>query len=808
MLTDHWCVYVTFQAWLFLVHILASCLLSSCYKLSEHGGEATSEHGGEANNPKGTKEVGEKLVVNSEDPIHDIAPNSKNYLTKYGSEVARSGLRDNLLHKNGSEFEQKCFLELHKGSINQFRHIVYYGDLSLVMLHLNVAPPLSLKPSKDIVGVGHWVWTYYGQRGGLEFLTWPSEFQIWSLGLLYTYVGDPLVMNISRYNGSCTTLEVGQYETDMTISTALVALQQTLHFVQEDGQYDPSFWCYRRRKYLNPKYLYLICKHIVCPFVAIQYSCCRYFYIIAKGQREVQCYQHFSYDQIWWMAPIVAAVLLFSFCPLIILKVAGAFRQSSKESNVDNLSTDYVFLSKTDHVTLLNTLFSPISSVSKAFPVCLSRTVRFVLPFLSFTFIRIQIYLDHLHLPYYVRECVNKGVPMGFRSMASGYKESARNFLPFLGGPYVASAIYLVITTLLVTVPTSMYHTLTAGLGVSFDTPRNADDVSPLRLSFSILESYGSVPIRKRHGYKRIYAVYVAQLNLLINIKFWKFVYNLQLHRWQNIRRRAIRLCILPIYIMLCSLEIVLCILVYGFPVVSFGITIFRAYRNLLLRTLHNRLWKPLVLFASALLIACIVFFMFMFCTIFLDACLFIARLCIFTYTGIIIYPRVSYGYLIFVATVFYYLWDAIQNFSRYYFQLLRMSVSVSESVQRSCDIEPLVKRSGGFKGIRKDLFDEIIEKYCPRRKKVIVSFLRVFIILGVVGLSVHLLMKTNRFQDLHVIMHVGTTLLICALPKIMKSLCSGQNSKIVQTKARAEIKSIIKATIGYMSDDTEDCSD
>ena len=130
------------------------------------------------------------------------------------------------------------------------------------------------------------------------------------------------------------------------------------------------------------------------------------------------------------------------------------------------------------------------------------------------------------------------------------------------------------------------------------------------------------------------------------------------------------------------------------------------------------------------------------------------------------------------------------------------------ESVQRTNDVEPLIKKNGGFKGIRRSLFEEVIEKYCPRRKEVIVSFVKVFIILGVVGLSVHLLMKTNRFQDLHVIMHVGTTPLICALPKIMKALCSGQNSKIKQCKARAEIKRIIKTTMGFISDDSEEYTD
>ena len=188
-----------------------------------------------------------------------------------------------------------------------------------------------------------------------------------------------------------------------------------------------------------------------------------------------------------------------------------------------------------------------------------------------------------------------------------------------------------------------MYNTLTLGLIVSFDTSRKVDVVSPLLLTSPILESYGSVPVRKRCGYNKIYAVYVAQLNLLINVNFWKFIFSLQRHRWQNVRGSVVKLCLLPLYLIFCTLETWLCLLVYGFPVVSFGITIFRTYGNLLLRNVHNQLWKPFVIFASAALVGCIVFFMFMFCTIFLDACLFVARLCIFTYTGMIVYPRLPY---------------------------------------------------------------------------------------------------------------------------------------------------------------------
>ena len=746
----------------------------------------------------------DKLVRNKSIGLYEVSRDVVNpeiKVGKLGGSVKHENANMDSMPLNQDETELTCELGLEFRSITRFRHLVYYGDLNFVILHLKLGDGLEFLPSRNIVGESHWVWTFYGRHGGLEFLDWPLEFHIWSLGLLNAYVGGPMDMYIDKIGGDCSSLQVGNKSTDLAISNALVNLTYSLHFLKH-GQYDPSFWCYRKRKFLNPNYLYWICKHIVCPCIAIKYSCCAYYYSVPKRGRQVECEGHdFKYDEIWWLAPIFAAVVLFSFFPLFILNVASTFKNNTKDKNNDNLK-NYIFLDRTDHVTLMKTLLSPASLVSEKSPLCLSRTVRFLMPFFSFTLIGIQLYLDHLYYPKYVKECVEKGVPMGFRSMVSGFTNSRKNFLPIFGGPFVACIVYLFIACSLLAIPKSLFQTLNSGI---VNNERGMDVVSPLRLPFPLLERYGSLSIRKQHGYSKIYAVYVARLNLLINVKFWKFVFNVQIYRWNTFQTSLCSSLLLPLYIPLCIIETLLCVLVYGFPIISFGITVYKAYRNLLLQNVRDRIWKPLVLLASFILLMCIVFFLFMFCTIFLDTCLFITRMFIFTYTGIILYPRVSYGYLIFVATVFYYLWDSIQNFSRYYFHLLRMTVSVCESVQRANDVDPLVVKWHNFKGIPKSLYEEVIEQYNPRRKVLIVSLLKVIIILAIVGLSVHLLMKSNKFQDLHVIMHVGTTLLICAFPKIIKSLCSKHNKKITQQKARSEIKGIINRTMGFITDESDD---
>ena len=705
-------------------------------------------------------------------------------------------------HMDKGETEMTCKLQLNCDSIYEFRRMVYKGDLSLVILHLNLGEGVSLIPTKHIVGETDWFWTFSGKHGGLQFLNWPPEsLLLWSCGLLYTYVGAMVDMRINKVGGDCSSLQVGNQSTDLAISKALANLTYSLDAKTHSEQYEASYWCYKKRKYLYPDSLYLICKHIVCPIIALRYSCCSNRHNASDHARHVECVgRNFKYDETWYLAPVVTAIVLFSFVPLLLLRIAGIFSKKPKGWNHDSLTKDCIFLDRTDHVTLQNTLLSPLSYLSAKSPLCSSRTVRVFLPFLSLTVIGIQLGLDYQYGTAYVKECVKKAVPMGFRSMISGFANSRENFLPLLGGPYIACIVYLFIACFLLAIPRSLSKTLIAAFP---STEHRMRITSPLRLPFLVLEHYGSVSIKKQYGYSKIYSVYIAQLNLLINIKFWKFVYNIQASRWYKFRTSTIRSLLLPLYIQLCITELFLCILLYGFPIISFGITVFKAYRNLLQRSCHT--WKPFVMMASVILPFCIVFFLFMFCTIFLDACVFLARLCFFTFTGIVLYPQVSYGYIIFVSTAFYYLWNAIQNFSRYYFQLLRLTVTVCESVQQDNDAKPLVLKRHGFRGVQKEIYEAVIEQHCPRRKKMFVSVFKVGIIVAIVGLSIHLLVKSNKFHELHSIMHVGTTLLICAFPKVIDVLCSQENKKIKKQKSRAEIKRIVKRTVGVISADNGD---
>ncbi|WAR06615.1 hypothetical protein MAR_021984 [Mya arenaria] len=79
--------------------------------------------------------------------------------------------------------------------------------------------------------------------------------------------------------------------------------------------------------------------------------------------------------------------------------------------------------------------------------------------------------------------------------------------------------------------------------------------------------------------------------------------------------------------------------------------------------------------------------------------------------------------------------------------------------------------------GIRESLFELAIENHSPRRKLLFSTLLRAFVVLGLLGICINMLSKTDSFRELHVIMHVGTALFICALPQIVNRVCKKEDS-------------------------------
>ena len=81
-------------------------------------------------------------------------------------------------------------------------------------------------------------------------------------------------------------------------------------------------------------------------------------------------------------------------------------------------------------------------------------------------------------------------------------------------------------------------------------------------------------------------------------------------------------------------------------------------------------------------------------------------------------------------------------------------------------------------------------------------TLFQLFVIIFVVSVSLELLFRFDKFRDLSLLIHVFTALFICAMPKIIQSMCTADHSKRGQ---KQKLISDIKETINdYLDGETE----
>ena len=169
-------------------------------------------------------------------------------------------------------------------------------------------------------------------------------------------------------------------------------------------------------------------------------------------------------------------------------------------------------------------------------------------------------------------------------------------------------------------------------------------------------------------------------------------------------------------------------------------------------------------------------------------------------YSGIIAYPRISYGYLILVIMTIYYVIEVCNNFGKSYQKLFRVTIKAIKNVKFSSSGKTIEIRND--KGIPKKIWELVIEKHQAIRLKVALTLLHVAFLSSVLYASVNLLERFNQFQELSEIKDVFTALALCALPQIIRSfyinnLC-GENKQKLQ-------REIERTILDYSEDTIED---
>jgi len=747
--------------------------------------------------------------------------------------------------------EGRCRMRISNISLSFFAYKVIQTDYNYAFMSLRPSRGhnITINSSPHVINGNIWIWTYFGPDGGLEFLKWPIEFGIWSMGILYESVlRHPVVVpiNLDRINGDCSNLTVGVIEDDKAISEALSPISTALDSFYDYARYAASFYCYTRTIDIPP-YMRAICENIICPFEAIEQACCDNRFNKTRLERNIQCPESlFRYESVSWTVPIFLAIVLFIYCPIALFYIAHVVfddstymykKQCESTTNtngraLNNVASDIevggneMFLFEGyNHVTFFKTLaypltcmFSPMTKRLRFSFISLTlfRISRALIPLLTLVPIAIQFYIDYTHLHNFIITAVTMGVPYGFRSIVTGYYLSKDNFLPYFGGPIVALGCYLFVTCILLAIPNSVVDCLVVGAKAREMRIHGQahEDSSPLTLYLTNIERYGSVKhLRRSTGFCVLYKILSAHLFMMFNANFWSYAVEIQSRRWRRFASRSINRCwmvLFPWYVICCIVELLLSLIFYGLPIVGFGWIVLRSC----VQGISSRFKKHPCMLASVLIVdivttCAVLYFLFMFCIVFLESIVFMTRICIFSYTAIILVPKTAYGYFIFYFTILYYLWDSIHDYTLIYTDLFNDSLRASGIIQNSerhCGMI-LVQTFKGRKGISKEMYELIIEDHRPRRKQMFLTCLRLAIVLVLVSISVEVLIQTDKFRDLHTIMHVGTAVFVCALPQIFKKLCQKRESKLKQIQYRKELTRSIMKYMGFFVEQNELCS-
>ncbi|XP_053392541.1 uncharacterized protein LOC128555111 [Mercenaria mercenaria] len=738
---------------------------------------------------------------------------------------------------------EPCTLQVMDESKNQFTHDVLRYRYNFVYFKLNFLN-FSLNETKMVITKNDWIWTYKGVNGARQYLNLPGDFGYLSFGLLWAHtLNEKFSVDIKK-TGECSNLTIGLKETDLLIGKALGNM--TSQIASQHDMYNSSYWCYNKRSWIHSMFVYRACMSAICTVQTIEYNCCKFFIDFTDKTRIVQCdLEDYKFGALWWILPTLIGEICFALYPLLLTKLGMNVKTISENMEMErrrSLSMDvynetthfvkndrnkknrntFISLKASNHITFLSTLCSPLYGLDLSGAI-ISRALRLWILILPLTLSTIHVLVDYIYAKDFMTDAVKKGALLGFSSIIAGLSESRKQFLYFFGGPLVAITIYLSFGFLLIVFPPNLEDFVATGLPT-----RVKKFIFLTRMPLKLKEKLSGISVRNHKGYTKLHKLFLVHIFMLLHKQFWGKSIKMFYLRWKTVIFSTIAgklhsvfatvisyfVC-LPFYIIFCLLELLFGILYYAFPVIncffvmlkSFVIhyTTFFQNKGCVMKCLQYVLLLPmLILFSIS---------WYMYCVLFFDGFWFLSKIVMFTYSGIIAYPKLSYGYLVLVFMALYYLTESFNAFGDSYRELLKLSVEACEKFQQKHidDSETGLEEIKDIRtkyGIKRDLFYKIVDRHLPRRNQVLITILKFTSVITILTISVELLITFDKFQELSLVTHVFTVLFICALPKIIKMMCLQniryQTRRKLQQKLLRTIADYVRNRNISSSDDDE----
>ena len=736
-----------------------------------------------------------------------------------------------------------CNLTVHKKSAQYFKYELETWSPNFANLELKFLGNTTINRTEDIILPMQWFWTYYSPDGYFPYLKWPVDFSILSLGLLSARsLPVPIYIDLEVHTPNCS-LVMGQEPTTIAIASALKKMTEDYLMPINPRSYSYSYYCFLAERPGERDTLdYFLGVYLGFPSDFEGYNCCRTD--IEKTKKSNNLRINCLVNQVKKMyqctvIPFIISLVVFAYFPIFLTSVSSdlvKLDNNLADNMADNtLDEEWVYLSGRSPLTF-TAMLCGLCGLSKKHPVVVSRIRRFLFMLLSpcVIYIQLLVYRDNDLVNAFIRH----GNPMAYLSMLGGFEKSRTLFLPMFGGPYILLVMFYVGSFVFIFLPKSLNSILENGISKAYNPYIN--ELNLLSLSDDKVEQLSSIPVCKHHGYARLANRCKAGFFMVLNTKFWRYVFDVQIERFMIIRRYIqvrsgrkrvlITFTLIPfllsIYVIGSFLESIFCICLYGIPLLSFIKFVVTSYMKSIMAIFHCgneadvsdlrtsgycRFHKPIRITLTVFIGLVFVYFCFSFCTIFCTSLSFLSQILVFSLLAVIVYPAYSFGYLFFGLAFFYYFCKLLQGFGEVYFELLLDAVEISDrldsnSATQETDDNIAVTQTKKLRyrnykmGIPRDLFVLLVRKYRPVHIHVIKSLMRLVLILSLIIVTITVVLGGSYQQKAAIseVIHVIFIVAIGALPRILELAVSTLNESV---KKDIEIRKMTEFIEQYWRD-------
>ena len=736
-----------------------------------------------------------------------------------------------------------CNLTVHKKSAQYFKYELETWSPNFANLELKFLGNTTINRTEDIILPMQWFWTYYSPDGYFPYLKWPVDFSILSLGLLSARsLPVRIYIDLEVHTPNCS-LVMGQKPTTIAIASALKKMTEDYLMPINPRSYSYSYYCFLAERPGERDTLdYFLGVYLGFPSDFEGYNCCRTD--IEKTKKSNNLRINCLDNQVKKMyqctvIPFIISLVVFAYFPIFLTRVGGdlvKLDNNLADNMADNTpDEEWVYLSGRSPLTF-TAMLCGLCGLSKKHPVVVSRIRRFLFMLLSpcVIYIQLLVYRDNDLVNAFIRH----GNPMAYLSMLGGFEKSRTLFLPMFGGPYILLVMFYVGSFVFIFLPKSLNSIVENGISKAYNPYIN--ELNLLSLSDDKVEQLSSIPVCKHHGYARLANRCKAGFFMVLNTKFWRYVFDVQIERFMIIRRYIqvrsgrkrvlITFTLIPfllsIYVIGSFLESIFCICLYGIPLLSFVKFVVTSYMKSIMAIFHCgneadesdlrtsgycRFHKPIRITLTVLIGLIFVYFCFSFCTIFCTSLSFLSQILVFSLLAVIVYPAYSFGYLFFGLAFFYYFCKLLQGFGEVYFELLLDAVEISDRldsnrVTQETDDNIAVTQTKKLRyrnykmGIPRDLFDLLVRKYRPVHIHVIKSLMRLVLILSLIIVTITVVLGGSYQQKAAIseVIHVIFIVAIGALPRILELAVSTLNESV---KKDIEIRKMTEFIEQYWRD-------